>query len=441
MSTQEATLADSTTFQPVKEKERISSIDTLRGFALFGIILLNIIGFGMHDASFYNPNIAGGNTGINHWIWIIQSLFLEGTMRATFSMLFGVGMILIITKLERQGSGIHIADIYYRRCLWLIFFGVIHGYLLLWQYDILYGYGICGLFIFPLRNLRSRTLLICGLIMLLSLVPKEIYSTHTIENIKSKAIEAETLKSEGQELSEEQLNSIKAWKEKREEYHPTEKAIQEDTNDRQKGYFANVASLASKNASFQSSALYEFGFFDAIGMFLIGMALFKWGVFSAKLNSITYLWMVLLGYGIGVTTNIFETLYYVQHEYDFIALHKTWLTYDLGRFSVTAGHIGLIMLMCKNNWLRWLINRLAAVGRMALTNYIMQTVICIFVFDGFGLGFYGELQRYQLYYVVFAICLIQMIYSPIWLRYFQMGPLEWLWRSLVYLKKPPMRIK
>ncbi len=440
MSMQDATLVDSTTFQPVKEKERISSIDTLRGFALLGILFINIIGFGLPNMEYYNPNAVGGNVSLNHWLWVISSLFVVDTMRAIFSMLFGAGMILIITKLERQSSGIHVADIYYRRCLWLIIFGVIHCYLLLWRYDILYIYGICGLFIFPFRNLRPRALLICGIIILLSFIPKTIYTIHTYETMKSKAIAAEMLQDNGKELNDEQKQAIKAWKEKRKEFHPTEKQIQKEIDERCQGYFSNVVSLLPGNVSFQSSYIYKSGFFDAIGMFFIGMALFKWRVFSAKLRSTTYLRMVLLGYGIGLTINFFEIRYIIHHEYDFIAIYKATFTYDIGRFAVSMGHIGLIMLMCKHSWVKWLNHQLAAVGRMALTNYIMQTIICIFIFDGFGLGFFGQFQYYQLYYVVFAIWLIQMIYSPIWLRYFQMGPLEWLWRSLVYLKKQPMRI-
>ena len=96
------------------------------------------------------------------------------------------------------------------------------------------------------------------------------------------------------------------------------------------------------------------------------------------------------------------------------------------------------MLICQKGWLSWLTTRLAAVGQMALTNYIMHTVICIFFFFGIGFSMFGELQRYQLYYVVFAIWLLQLIVSPIWLRHFRFGPLEWVWRSLTYNKRQPM---
>jgi uncharacterized protein len=113
---------------------------------------------------------------------------------------------------------------------------------------------------------------------------------------------------------------------------------------------------------------------------------------------------------------------------------KSNLTYDLGRVSTCMGHLGLIMLFCKSNFLIWLKSSLASVGKMALTNYIMHSVICMIVFTGVGFGLFGKLQRYELLYVVFSIWIFQLIISPIWLRYYNYGPLEWLWRNLSYGK-------
>ncbi len=103
------------------------------------------------------------------------------------------------------------------------------------------------------------------------------------------------------------------------------------------------------------------------------------------------------------------------------------------------GHVGLIMIFCKLPILQWLKTSLAAVGKMALTNYLMHSVICLIVFTCVGFGLFGKLQRYELYYVVLAIWIFQLIVSPIWLSYFRFGPAEWLWRSLTYLKVQPMK--
>jgi uncharacterized protein len=114
-------------------------------------------------------------------------------------------------------------------------------------------------------------------------------------------------------------------------------------------------------------------------------------------------------------------------------------TYDLGRLTVALGHLGLIMLLVRMGILRRLTRSLAAVGQMAFSNYIFQSVITVIVFTGTGFALYGRLQRYQLYYFVAAIWMFQLVVSPIWLRHFRFGPLEWCWRSLTYWRKQPMR--
>ena len=108
---------------------------------------------------------------------------------------------------------------------------------------------------------------------------------------------------------------------------------------------------------------------------------------------------------------------------------------------VAIGHIALIMILCKLPILKWLKYRIAAIGKMALTNYIMHSIICMIVFTGVGFGLFGKLQRYELLYVVFSIWIFQLILSPIWLKYYHFGPMEWLWRSLSYQKKQPFKIK
>jgi len=112
----------------------------------------------------------------------------------------------------------------------------------------------------------------------------------------------------------------------------------------------------------------------------------------------------------------------------------------VGRVGVTFGHVALILLICKAGLLRGLTSRLAAVGQTALSNYILHSLVYGFVFYGYGLGLFGKLQRYQLYYVVIAIWIVSLVVSPIWLRHFNYGPLEWCWRSLTYWKRQPMRL-
>lgn len=160
---------------------------------------------------------------------------------------------------------------------------------------------------------------------------------------------------------------------------------------------------------------------------VIGYGLFKLRVFHGERNTGLYGLMVLIGYGVGVgvTVNWFETTSYINEGFSVVSYYKNQQTYDLGRIFTTMGHVGLVMLCTKSNILGLLKRSLAAVGRMDLTNYIMHTVVATTIFGIFKQ--YGHWQRFELYYLVGAIWLVQMIFSPIWLNYFRFGPLEWLW--------------
>src|SRR5947209_20423323 len=138
---------------PVERAERVSSVDVLRGFALLGILLMNIVGFGLYFSAYDDPTVAGGATGINLWIWIVMHVLAEGKMRCLFSMVFGASMLLLTSRIEERQAGTASADIYYRRSLWLMLFGIVHAYLL-WAGDILYWYSLCGLVLYPFRRMR-----------------------------------------------------------------------------------------------------------------------------------------------------------------------------------------------------------------------------------------------------------------------------------------------
>jgi uncharacterized protein len=114
--------------------------------------------------------------------------------------------------------------------------------------------------------------------------------------------------------------------------------------------------------------------------------------------------------------------------------------YDVRRILLSVGHASLILLVYRSRIVPWLMKGLAAVGQMAFTNYLMQSIICTFIFNGYGLGYYNNLRFYQLYYIVGAVWIFQIIFSAIWLRYYRFGPFEWLWRSLTYAKKQPMKV-
>jgi uncharacterized protein len=423
---------------PAARAERIASIDVLRGVAVLGILLMNIQGFALPPGAHDNPTIAGGSSSAEVWVWAVNSVLFEGKMRTIFSMLFGASVLLLIGRIDARVGREQAADIHLRRNLWLVLFGIVHGYLLLWWGDILYAYGLIGMALFAFRRMTPRALMICGTVILAIQVPKNLSFERDLWTAVSGVAAVEQATAAGQPLTEEQKASIEGWREVLARQRPTAETTQKDIDARRQGYLANVATLAPRNANIESTIFYQFLFFDIAGMMFFGMALFKLGVSSAARSYRFYATMVFAGYAIGVPLGTWVTYdWVVRHGFDVGT--QVWVFYDVERMAVALGHIGVVMLVCKAGVLTWLTRRLAAVGQMALTNYILQTLICGLVFFGYGLALFGQLPRHQLYYVVAAVWMFQLIASPIWLRRFRFGPLEWLWRSLTYQARQPMR--
>jgi uncharacterized protein len=425
------------TLNPTANSQRITSMDIIRGISLLGILLMNIVGFGLFKA-YMDPTNSGGSSGWNLNVWWINSMFFEGTMRGMFSMLFGAGILLFTNRATENSNGTVVTDLFFRRLLWMLLFGIIHCYLLLWDGEILYGYAIVGMFAFSFRHLQQRTLIIGVTAFLLFTSAMNVKDYYQTRDSYESASAASLKKSKGEVLSKEENNAISAWEEKVRVDKATPEQLKEEMDARSKGYFSIVKHKGPENEYMQTVFLYRIGFFDVLAMMLLGMAFLKNGILTAEKSNRFYLIMALIGYTIGLTTNFFEARYLIANNFEILAMYKFMMTYHLGRIPTTMGHIAVIMLFVKSGWLPFLQKSFAAVGQMAFTNYIMQSIICNFIFLGYGFAMYGKLQRYELYYIVFSVWALQLILSPIWLRYFRFGPLEWLWRSLTYWKKQPM---
>src|SRR5262245_47487160 len=426
---------------PVSSEERISSVDALRGVAVLGILLMNIQNFGLPFAAYMNPTAHGGDSGLNLAYWFANQIFFEGKMRTIFSMLFGAGVVLMTVRAEERGGRISVADIYYRRTLWLILFGALHAYFI-WFGDILYGYGLIGLALFPLRKARPKFLLIAGVLLLLVTPVKAFFEMRPDIKLRDRGVAAARAEAAGQQLTDEQKADKKNWEEKEKQLKPDPARIKEDIDRQRGGYWSVFVWRAGLVAEIESSITYRYLLYDIGGMMMIGMALMMMGVFSAKRSNRFYLGLVLLGYVLGASINALAAWYLRKGQYVSLeAILAMRTVYDIGRLTVALGHVGLLMLIIKGGWLRWLTSRLAAAGQMALTNYLITSVICTLFFNGYGLGMFGRLQRYQLLYVVFGVWLAILIWSPIWLRHFRFGPMEWVWRSLTRWEKQPMKLK
>jgi len=432
----EVSMQNSILNEPVAESQRIRSIDTLRGFALLGILLLNIIAFSGPIAAYFDPSADNEVSGLNLAVAMFVDIWGEGAFRAIFSMLFGAGLLIFLAKpVAEEGR---LKSLYYRRTWLLVAFGLFNAYILLWFGDILYTYGVTGLVLYFFRNLSAHKLALCSTILFLFLA-----LIHTSQYFYTKSLYTDyrevVLLPEGNELSEAQKQSLENWDEFLQNQQTTPEQIVLEANARSEGYIENFIFTAPINIMFQTAIFLINGFWDAAAMMLLGMALMKWNVFDASRELSFYLKMMLFGFAIGLVINSWEEVVYLSSGFEPFLSATARPTYDLGRLGMALGYIGMVMTLCKLDVLPKVRHAFACVGQMALTNYLAQSVICNTIFLGFGFGMWGKMQRYEIYFVVIGIWIFQLLFSVAWLKKYRFGPAEWLWRSLTYRKRQPLR--
>lgn len=424
---------------PVVAEDRISSVDMLRGFALLGILLMNIQNFGLPSAAYDNPSAWGGATGWNLYYWVANQILFEGKMRFLFSMLFGAGVVLLTERAERRGAGIATADIYLRRNLWLVLLGMIHGYFI-WDGDILYSYGLAGLGLFVFRVLSVKRLLISAAVVFLLINISTAGFVYSQLNKRPEALAA--LKIEEKKRTKEQTKAIEAYQETLDSYDSVKRRarIEEQVTEMRKGYFAAIGYRAGHTFGMQTAAMLKFLLWDVVFPMLLGMALYKSGTLSAEKSASFYAKLMLGGYALGLPALIYLTQWIVSSHWDPWTLPWLMAGYAYGRLTIGLGHLGLLLLIFKLGWFRPITWLLSKVGQMALTNYLLTSILMTLYFNGYGFGMFAVLERHQLLFVVFSMWSINLIVSPLWLRQFRFGPVEWAWRSLTYWKRQPFRL-
>lgn len=397
---------------PVAEGQRIAAIDVLRGFALCGVLLMNMQAFAMPFCAYMNPTAYGKFEGFGALLWQINHLFADAKFITIFSMLFGAGIVLMSTRaVQRTGKS---ASLNYRRMLWLAIFGTIHG-VCIWVGDILLTYAFCGSIAYLFWRLRPWLLSIVGII--LCLIPVLMLAN---------------LPKYFEEFPEEdQQEMVDMWS-------PSADVLETDLAAYRGGYAAQMPERFETWLE-MFGFLYIFGW-RLLGVMLLGMAAFKLNILSAARSRRFYATMVVVGFAAGLPIVLIGLLKAKASAWDMLQCLGPGSLYNyFGSLLVAAAWIGVIMLLCKSSVLAGLRGRLGALGRMAFTNYIMQSVLCTLLFYGHGFGMYGRIGRPAQFGIVLAVIALQLWYSPLWLRYFTFGPLEWLWRSLTYWSPQPFR--
>jgi len=387
-----------------KSNNRIHSIDLLRGFAILGILIMNITNFSQVNIAYMNPTIGAGLEGYNQYFHAFNYIFADTRFMSIFSILFGAGVVLFTRNAEIKGKRAGV--LHFKRMFWLLLFGFVHAYFI-WSGDILVAYAICGCFIFFLRKKSIRTLLVMS--TLLFIIPLT-FNLITYYGMTS-----------------DELESTFAF------FHPNPEQIATEIKTMQ-GSFNEQMTIRLKNAiEFQTFVFLIETFWRTTAMMLLGMILFRKGVLSADKSIKYYKKMVLVGFVPGLILSIIGLNQSYDFEWSGTYVMNIGANYKLiSGFFMAIGYIGLVMWFFKKGIFKNLQRRLQATGRMAFTNYIGMSLICTLIFNGHGLGFFGTFDRLQQFLVVISVWVLILILSPLVLKKYKFGPLEWMWRKLTY---------
>ena len=431
-------------------------MDAIRGLAVCGILFRNIFAFGIPTLAYSLPTIWSEGEWRDILSWAFVEVAIDGSMRALFSLLFGATAMLLLSSIDQVN--IKIFDLYIRRSMWLMAFGLVHSLLLLCSFDVLFIYGLLGLFLVPFRNLSAKSLLViaaAGIILSAIMLQFQTGNSDDGKSAQNNLIEqslnvAQQLAPETQRELEPETDvssSSQSETDRVETETEIELNLRDANNQLLREYFSPIwmneveemtqnylpvmAALARLTLNNYSTEVLTTHFADIGIMFFVGMAFLKMGVVTGARSKLFYLLLCVAGYGLGLTINIFETL----SNYFLITLNSqppiwTAYSYDVGRIAMAFGHLGLITLVIKLRWFSFLAMLFSAAGRMALTNYLLQTIICISLFMEFGFGLFGEFEHFDLLLIAFGIICLQLAMSVLYLRYFRTGPAEWLLRTL-----------
>ena len=344
------------------------------------------------------------------WFSVSNTIFFQKFI-TVFSALFGAGIVLMMGE-DKQTSKI---AIHRRRMFWLLIIGMLHAYFL-WYGDILVPYAITGFIIAAARKWNARTLVLIGTVLII-LNYAIFYLQHWSFGF----------------MSPEELAEINT-----EMWAPSIEALNLEISKYRESFFNRSLATAGDSLMFQVIQTFLFGLRTA-GVMMVGMTLFKTGFFTLRWKRSVYALLAVFGIGIGGVGSYWGTAYFISVNFDFATIFPGQAALYWASLAQAFGYSALIMLCCSLSAMALIRKPFAAVGRMALSNYLASTVIGVLVFYGPpGLGKIGTMEMAELPIVVAGVWLFILIWSPLWLAIFRFGPAEWVWRSLSYGQAQPI---
>ncbi len=390
--------------EPTPPSERIVSIDVLRGFALLGILLINVWVFAMPEVTLSNPTVYGDFSGANYAAWLGSHVLAEGKMISIFTLLFGAGVLLFTENKPGDATGL-----FQRRNAWLLVIGLAHAYLL-WYGDILVTYALCGFAVVYIREWPARTQIGVGIALLAIISVSELAVAVSVGE-----------------------DAIRA------QWEPTAAAIQSEVETYRSGWLAQMDHRVPTSFRRQTSGFIGYSAWRVGGLMSIGTGLYKSGVLTNERSAQEYRRLALASGTAGFAMVLAGVWYITAADWGAGAALYFRQFNHWGSLLVALCYVAGVMLFCR----RWgdgpVAGAFAAVGRTALSNYLLQTVLATSIFYGHGLGLFGSVSRVEMLGVVVAIWAVQVPLSVVWLRYFRFGPIEWLWRTATYGEQQPLR--
>lgn len=396
---------------------RIASLDAVRGFAVCGILLMNIVAMGLPGYAYIDPTYWGLERPLDLTVWRLNYILADGKMRALFTMLFGASMLLILERAAAREAGQGPAEIHYRRLFWLFLFGMIHAWFF-WYGDILTSYAIAGAIAYPMWRWRKRCLALAAALLLVAQLGLNAGHHYSLSSLRA-AAEAPGATAEARAAFEKTIRA----------QVPDRAAGERELRGYQGGFVDALNARVPLAVMFQTMLLW-LSLPELIGFIALGMLLFRTGFFSGDWRGRAYLATIALGYGVAVPLMIPVSRVVMAANWDPVLLPLADAAGLVLRPFIALAHASVVILLVRAGALGWLTGRLEAAGRMAFSNYLGTTLVATTLFYGYGFGLFGTLSRAELYIVVLAIWVLILGWSKPWLARFDYGPLEWLWRRL-----------
>lgn len=409
--------------EPTKLTERIPSLDFLRGIAILGILFINIESFVYANpwSSYQYGFQTSIDNNIRFWVYFLT----QGKFYNMFALLFGVGFVIFLERLELKNIGLKGIDIYSRRLLWLFIFGVIHAYFI-WNGDVLYHYAICGFLLLPFRSIKNKYIILIILFLASFSIIKSVTATNgRIETHKEYKDAKGTIMSE---RTNEQNLKITSW----EKRYSKKNALNDTVENPKPSYLEGLIKSYAHATVHKGEFYYKSLLFPTLIIMLLGIVLYREGIFS-DYTAWKHYWLISLAVlAVGLLINYFRYYHWTFEDHKPILNIWQSVMFTFPKEILGFGYIlmfnGLHQKYLKNSKIIFI----SKIGRTALSNYILQSIILGFIFYGYGFGMFNQFSRFELLPIVIAIWLLQIILTLIWLKYNKQGPLERIWRKLTY---------